>query len=146
MGSRSRRVSVYSKRTTSRQRCASWERPSKRFYSDLNFTTSWLCENAKPLKDDRRSYSSKTASGHQLAIAFNFNIELKNVILVAFRTFAFLHSQVKSHTSGSADAVAPAAVGVADGELVVGIGVEADIGVHPHAHATAQLQAVGLLQ
>ena len=52
----------------------------------------------------------------------------------------------KSHTSGSADAVAPAAVGVADGELVVGIGVEADIGVHPHAHATAQLQAVGLLQ
>ena len=52
----------------------------------------------------------------------------------------------KSHTSGAADAVAPAAVGVADGELVVGIGVEADIGVHLHAHASAQLQAVGLLQ
>ena len=51
-----------------------------------------------------------------------------------------------SHTSGSADAVAFAAVGVADGELVVGIGVEADIGVHPHAQATAQLQARGLLQ
>ena len=39
------------------------------------------------------SYSSKTASGHQLAIAFNFNIELKNVILILFPTFAFLHSQ-----------------------------------------------------
>jgi len=52
----------------------------------------------------------------------------------------------KSHASGSADAVAFAAVGVADGELVVGIGVEADVGVHPHAHATAQLQAIGLLR
>ena len=52
----------------------------------------------------------------------------------------------KSHTGGSADAVAPAAVGIADGELVVGISVEADVGVHPHAHATAQLQAVGPLQ
>ena len=50
-----------------------------------------------------------------------------------------------SHTGGSADAVARAAVGVADSELVVGIGVEADVGVHPHAHATAQLQARGLL-
>ncbi len=45
------------------------------------------------------SYSSKTASGHQLAIAFNFNIELKNVILVAFRTFAFLHSQGQKRKS-----------------------------------------------
>ena len=58
---------------------------------------SWLGEKAKPLKDDRRSYSSKTASGHQLAIALNFNIELKNV--VAFRTFAFLHSQGLFQTS-----------------------------------------------
>jgi hypothetical protein len=62
---------------------------------------SWLCENAKLLDDDRRSYSSKTALGHQLAIAFNFKIELKNVILVAFRTFAFLHSQGHSrHFAG----------------------------------------------
>jgi len=38
---------------------------------------SWLCENAKPLKDDRRSLSSKTVLGHQLVIAFNFKIELK---------------------------------------------------------------------
>jgi hypothetical protein len=51
-----------------------------------------------------------------------------------------------SHTTGSADAVAPAAVGVADGELVVGIGVETDVGPHPDAQATAQLQARGLLQ
>ena len=50
----------------------------------------------------------------------------------------------KPHTCGAADAVAPAAVGVADGELVVRIGVEADIGVH--AHATAQLQTVYLFQ
>src|SRR5450755_2957532 len=41
-----------------------------------------------------------------------------------------------SHTSGSANAVTLAAVGVADSELVVGIGVEANVGVHPHAHAT----------
>ena len=49
-------------------------------------------------------------------------------------------------TSGAANAVTPAAVGVADGKLVVGIGVDADIGVHPYAHATAQLHALGLLQ
>ena len=48
---------------------------------------SWLCENAKLLDDDRRSYSSKTALGHQLAIAFNFKIELKNVILVRVSNF-----------------------------------------------------------
>ena len=60
---------------------------------------SWLCENAKLLKNDRRSYSSKAALGHQLAIAFNFKIELKNVILVAFRTFAFLHSQGQKRKS-----------------------------------------------
>jgi hypothetical protein len=51
------------------------------------------CVKAKPLKNDRRSYSSKAALGHQLAIAFNFKIELKNFILVAFQTFAFSHSQ-----------------------------------------------------
>jgi len=51
-----------------------------------------------------------------------------------------------SHTSGAADAIASAAIGVANGELVVGIRVEANIGVHLHAYASAQLQAVGLLQ
>jgi hypothetical protein len=57
---------------------------------------SWLCGNAKLLKDDRRSCSSDTALSYQLAIAFNFKIELKNVILVAFQTFAFSHSQGQS--------------------------------------------------
>jgi hypothetical protein len=47
-----------------------------------------------------------------------------------------------SHAGGSADAVAPAAVAVADSELIVGIGVEAHIGTHPHAHAATQLQAL----
>jgi len=51
-----------------------------------------------------------------------------------------------SYTSRSADAVALAAVGVADGELAVGIGVEADIPVHVNAQAATQLQARGLLQ
>jgi len=54
---------------------------------------SWLCENAKTLDRDRRSYSSKTALGLQFASAFNLEIKLENVILVAFRLFAFLHSQ-----------------------------------------------------
>jgi hypothetical protein len=54
---------------------------------------SWLCENAKTLNRDRRSYSSKTALGLQFASAFNLEIKLENVILVAFRLFAFLHSQ-----------------------------------------------------
>src|SRR5258705_2549213 len=60
---------------------------------------SWLCENAKTLNRDRRSYSSKTALGLQFESAFNLVIELKNVILVAFRLFAFLHSQGQTRTS-----------------------------------------------
>src|SRR5882724_8503895 len=54
---------------------------------------SWLCENAKTLNRDRRNYSSKTALGLQFESAFNLEIELKNVILVAFRLFAFLDSR-----------------------------------------------------
>src|SRR5258705_2058496 len=60
---------------------------------------SWLCENAKTLNRDRRSYSSKTALGLQFESAFNLEIELKNVILAAFRLFAFLHSQGQTRTS-----------------------------------------------
>jgi hypothetical protein len=60
---------------------------------------SWLCENAKTLNRDRRSYSSKTALGLQFASAFNLEIKLENVILVAFRLFAFLHSQGQTRTS-----------------------------------------------
>ena len=39
------------------------------------------------------SYSSKTALVAQHAIQFNLEVELENIILVAFRYFEFLHSQ-----------------------------------------------------
>jgi len=55
---------------------------------------SWLCENAKRFDGDRRSYSSKTVVTVKLASELNFKNELKNVILAACRSFAFLHSQV----------------------------------------------------
>jgi hypothetical protein len=60
---------------------------------------SWLCKNAKTLNRDRRSYSSKTALVVQLASEFNLEVELKNIILVAFRFFEFLHSQGQTRTS-----------------------------------------------
>ena len=60
--------------------------------SDVRFG-SWLCENATPLKRDRRSYSSTTVLARKLASAFNLDDELKNVILVVLRSFAFSHSQ-----------------------------------------------------
>lgn len=53
---------------------------------------SWLCETARTLECDRRNYSSKPVLGLKLASAFNFDDELKNVILVEFRSFAFSHS------------------------------------------------------
>jgi hypothetical protein len=60
---------------------------------DIDRFGSWLCENAKTLERDRRSYSSKTVLALKLANAFNLDDELTNVILVVFRSFAFLHSQ-----------------------------------------------------
>ena len=60
---------------------------------------SWLCKNAKTLNRDRRSYSSKTALVAQLASDFNLEVELKNIILVVFRFFEFLHSQGQTETS-----------------------------------------------
>jgi hypothetical protein len=54
---------------------------------------SWLCENAKTLNRDRRSYSSKTVLALKLAGVLNSENELKNVILATFRFFEFLHSQ-----------------------------------------------------
>jgi hypothetical protein len=54
---------------------------------------SWLCKNAKALNRDRRNYSSETALVAQLASEFNLEVELKNIILVAFRFFEFSHSQ-----------------------------------------------------
>src|SRR6266849_10122987 len=50
-----------------------------------------LCENAKAINRDRTSYSFKTVSCAHIASAFNFEIEIKNIILVALRTFEFSH-------------------------------------------------------
>jgi hypothetical protein len=54
---------------------------------------SWLCENAKTLNRDRRSYSSKTVLVAQQASGFNLEIELKNIILRRVSIFEFLHNQ-----------------------------------------------------
>jgi hypothetical protein len=54
---------------------------------------SWLCENAKTLNRDRRSYSPKTVLVAQRASGFNLEIELKNIILRRVSIFEFLHSQ-----------------------------------------------------
>ena len=51
-----------------------------------------LCENAKAMNRDRASSSLKAVFGAHIGSAFNFKIELENIILVAFRTFAFSHS------------------------------------------------------
>jgi hypothetical protein len=54
---------------------------------------SWLCENAKTLNRDRRSYSSKTVLVAQRASGFNLEVQLKNIILRRVSIFEFLHSQ-----------------------------------------------------
>src|SRR6266478_8949704 len=51
---------------------------------------SWLCENAKTLNRDRRSYSSKTVLVAHRASGFNLEIELKNIILRRVSIFEFL--------------------------------------------------------
>src|SRR2546425_5446069 len=61
---------------------------------------SWLCENAKTLHRDRRSYSSKTVLVAQQASGFNLEIELKNIILRRVSIFEFLHSQGQTEKSG----------------------------------------------
>jgi hypothetical protein len=61
---------------------------------------SWLCENAKPLNRDRRSYSSKTVLVAQRANGFDLEIELKNIILRRVSIFEFLHSQGHQRSSG----------------------------------------------
>ena len=78
--------------------------------ADVRFG-SWLCKNAKTLNRDRRNYSSKTALVAQLASEFNLEVELKNIILVAFRFFEFLHSQGQTRTSslGAARPLPPSA-------------------------------------
>jgi hypothetical protein len=67
--------------------------------NDVRFG-SWLCENAKTLNRDRRSYSSKTVLVAQRASGFNLEIELKNIILRRVSIFEFLHSQGQKATFG----------------------------------------------
>ena len=57
---------------------------------------SWLCENAKTLNRDRRSYSSKTVLIAQRASGFNLEIELKNIILRRVSIFEFYTAKVTS--------------------------------------------------
>jgi hypothetical protein len=73
-------------------RCA---QPSKSVHCNVRFG-SWLCENAKTLNRDRRSYSSKTVLVAQRASGFNLEIELKNIILRRVSIFEFLYSQGQS--------------------------------------------------
>jgi hypothetical protein len=65
----------------------------RRKQDSLPVSPAHLCENAKALDGDRRSYSSKTLLAIKLASALNLKNELKNVVLAAFRSFAFLLSQ-----------------------------------------------------
>src|SRR6266404_2865299 len=60
---------------------------------------SWLCENAKTLNRNRRSYSSKTVLVAQRASGFDLEIELKNIILRRVSIFEFSHSQGQTQKS-----------------------------------------------
>jgi hypothetical protein len=51
------------------------------------------------LNRDRRKHSSKTVLVVQLASDFNLEVELKHIILIAFRFFEFLHSQGQKRKS-----------------------------------------------
>ena len=51
-----------------------------------------LCENAKMLNRNRRSYSSKIALVAQRASGFYLEIELRKIILRRASIFEFLHS------------------------------------------------------
>jgi hypothetical protein len=59
---------------------------------------SRLCENAKASNRDRTNYSFETVLGTHIASEVNFEIELKNIILVALRTFEFSHSLGQKQT------------------------------------------------
>src|SRR5258705_13738584 len=60
---------------------------------------SWLCENARALGGDSRSYSFKAVLAVKLASAFDLENKIMNVILAVFRSFAFLHSQGRTLTA-----------------------------------------------
>jgi len=54
---------------------------------------SWLCENAKTLNRDRRSYSSKTALVAQGASGLDLAAGLENIILRCGSILEFVHGQ-----------------------------------------------------
>ena len=54
---------------------------------------SWLCENAKTLNRDRRSYSPKTALVAQGASGLNLEVGLGNIILRCVSICELLHGQ-----------------------------------------------------
>jgi hypothetical protein len=60
-----------------------------------------MCENAKAINRDRTRYSFNTFSCAHIASAFNFEIEIKNIILAALRTFEFSHGLGQSRLGRS---------------------------------------------
>ncbi|MBR0841410.1 hypothetical protein JQ607_14520 [Bradyrhizobium liaoningense] len=66
-----------------------------------------LCENAKMLNHDRRSYWPNAVLVVHRASGFNFEIELKNIILRRVSIFEFSHSQGQMLTSAKAGHYVP---------------------------------------
>jgi hypothetical protein len=79
------------------QRITSWDSGKSR-QAAYGRCGPWLCENAKTLNRDRRSYSSKTVLVAQHASGFNLEIELKNIILRRVSILEFSHSQGQTRT------------------------------------------------
>src|SRR5215470_12384264 len=82
--------------------------------ADVTFG-SRLCENTKAINRDRTTYLFKIALGAQIAMAFNFGVERKNIILVSLRTFEFSHrlgqqQNLSNRASTSTGLAAPKAV------------------------------------
>jgi len=68
-----------------------------------------MCENAKAINRDRTSQSFKSVLGARIASAFNFEIKLKNIILVTLRTFEFSHGLGPTRTFDYSAAIGPGA-------------------------------------
>jgi hypothetical protein len=63
--------------------------------------------SAFELNRDRTSYSFKTILGAHTASQFNFEIELKNIILVELRVFEFSHSLEQKQTCTDQPGISP---------------------------------------
>jgi hypothetical protein len=74
-----------------------YAQPSKSVHCNVRYG-SRLCENAKAINRNRTIYSFKSVLGALIAGDFNFEIELKNIILVALRTSEFSHSLGQEQT------------------------------------------------